>query len=117
MKIQKILLALIPLALGGCVYEQPAPVTTTTVTREVDTGPAPQGVVVTQSPPVVRTEVQTAAPGPGYVWTRGYWRWTGASYQWVPGTWIARPRPASVWVEGNWMRSGNGWVWTRGYWR
>src|SRR5438034_3412584 len=33
---------------------------------------------------------QTVAPGPGYVWTRGYWRWTGADYVWVPGSWVVR---------------------------
>jgi hypothetical protein len=32
------------------------------------------------------------APGPGYVWASGYWRWTGADYVWVPGSWIVRPR-------------------------
>src|SRR5206468_7992469 len=85
------------LALVGCA-EEPTTVTTTTTTQEVTTtGPGPRPVarevVETQAPPVVRVEAQTVSPGPGYVWTRGYWRWTGAGYEWVPGTWIVRPSP------------------------
>ena len=72
------LLALAPLALVGCA--EPTTVTTTTTTQEVTTtGPARE-VVVTRTPPTVRVETQTVAPGPGYVWTRGYWRWNGTTY-------------------------------------
>jgi len=101
------LLALAPLALVGCATE-PATVTTTTTTREVTTTVPAREVVVTRTPPVVRVETQTVAPGPGYVWTKGYWRWTGTTYVWVPGSWIVRPRPAAVWVEGHWMRDRSG---------
>src|SRR6267142_2999036 len=82
MRIPIYLLGLTPLALAGCVIQEPAPVTTTTeVTREVTTtGPVTREVVVTQAPPVVRVETQSVSPGPNYIWTRGYWRWTGASY-------------------------------------
>ena len=67
------------LALLGCA-EEPATVTTTTTTQQVTTtGPARE-VVVTRAPPRVRVETQTVAPGPGYIWTSGYWRWTGADY-------------------------------------
>src|SRR2546425_5813244 len=95
-------LALAPLALAGCA-EEPTTVTTTTTTQEVTTtGPARE-VVVTRAPPPVRVETQTVAPGPGYVWTSGYWRWTGTTYVWVPGTWVVRQRPGGVWVEGHWV--------------
>lgn len=111
------LLALVPLALLGCATE-PTTVTTTTTTREVTTaGPATREVVVTRTPPVVRVETQTVAPGPGYVWTRGYWRWTGTDYAWVPGSYVVRPRPAAVWVEGHWVPRTGGWVWIPGYWQ
>ena|SRR5437762_2898332 len=104
--------------LTGCVGDEPVPVTTTTTTtREVTTtGPVVQESVVTQAPPPVRVETMTTAPGPGYVWTRGYWRWSGANYDWVSGTWVARPRPAAVWIDGHWIRRGGGWVWVRGHW-
>lgn len=121
MKIRRYLWAVAPLALASCVYEQPTPVTTTTVTREVTTaGPAPvvagRSVVVTQAPPPVRVETQTVSPGTGYIWTRGHWVWTGAGYQWVAGTWVARPRASATWVDGTWVRRGDGWVWVDGRW-
>src|SRR5881394_3007224 len=101
--------ALAVLGLTGCA-EEPTTVTTTTTTQQVTTtGPARE-VLVTQPPPPVRVETQTVAPGPGYIWTSGYWRWTGTTYVWVPGTWVIRPRPTAVWVEGHWVRRPGGWT-------
>ena len=118
MKIHLYLLALAPLALGGCVtYETPTPTTTTTVTREVTTTGPTHEVLVTQEPPAVRVETQTVSPGANYVWTRGYWQWSGGTYVWVPGRWMVRPRPAAVYVEGHWLRRGSNWVWVAGHWR
>jgi len=124
MRISVYILALVPFALAGCVEEQTVPVTTTTTetTREVTTtgpvaGPVTREVLVTQAPPVVRVEAQTVAPGPGYVYTRGYWRWTGTRYVWVSGSWVTRPRTTAVWVEGTWVRRPGGWVWVSGHWR
>src|SRR5438067_3659466 len=100
MRISIYVLALVPILFVGCA-EEPTTVTTTTTREVTTTGPATREVLVTQAPPVVRVETQPVSPGPAYVWTSGYWRWTGAQYVWVPGTWIARPTPAAVWVEGN----------------
>jgi hypothetical protein len=110
------------LGLAGCVAETPVTTTTTEVTRTVTTGPVAtqpvtQEVLVTQAPPPVRVETRTVAPGPRYVWTNGYWQWTGASYAWVPGHWVERPRPAAVWVEGHWVRRPGGWIWVAGHWQ
>jgi hypothetical protein len=110
------------LGLAGCVAETPVTTTTTEVTRTVTTGPVAtqpvtREVLVTQAPPPVRVETRTVAPGPSYVWTNGYWQWTGASYAWVPGHWIVRPRPAAVWVEGHWVRRPGGWIWVAGHWQ
>jgi hypothetical protein len=111
--------------LTGCaVVSEPPPTVTTTTTevrREVvTTGPGTQPVtreiVVAQAPPAVRFETRTVSPGPQYVYTRGYWRWGGMKYEWVPGSWIMRPRPAAVWVDGGWARRPGGWVWVRGHW-
>lgn len=118
-------LALATFALPGCtvVEERPATVTTTTevrretVTTEPATGRVTREVIVTTAPPTVRVETQTVSPGPRYVWTRGYWRWTGANYVWVPGSWVMRPRSAAVWVEGAWLRRPGGWVWVAGHWQ
>jgi len=111
------ILALVSVGLIGCVSD--VPVTTTTVTREytTTTGPVGTDVVVAEAPPAVRVETQAVAPGPNYVWTNGYWRWTGVDYAWVPGTWVVRPRPTAVWVQGHWVRRSGGWAWISGYWR
>src|SRR5712671_481165 len=116
MRISFYLSILTLLALVGCA-EEPTTVTTTTTTQQVTTtGPARE-VLVTQAPPPVRVETQTVAPGPGYLWTSGYWRWTGTTYVWVPGTYVLRPRPAAVWVVGHWMRRPGGWAYTPGHWQ
>ena len=119
MKLSFYILALAPFALIGCADEPVLPVTTTTteVTREVTTTGPGREVLVTQTPPTVRVETQTVSPGPSYVWTKGYWRWTGTGYQWAPGRWVARPRVAAVWVEGHWVRRPGGWVWIAGHWQ
>ncbi len=83
MRISIYVLALTPLLFAGCA-EAPTTVTTTTTTQITTTGPRAREVVVTQAPPPLRVEVQTVSPGPRYVWTRGYWRWTGAGYEWAP---------------------------------
>jgi hypothetical protein len=117
MRISIYILALAPFALIGCAGE-PTTVTTTTTTREVTTtGPVAREVLVTRTPPEVRVEAETVSPGPGYVWTRGYWRWSGVDYVWVPGVWVECPRPAAVWVAGHWVRRPGGWVWIAGHWR
>ena len=115
------LVMLAPFALIGCA-DEPATYTTTTTTREVTTtGPggvvAPTGdVIVRQEPPAMRVETRTVSPGPGYVWTGGYWRWDGSEYRWVPGSWMMPPRRAAVWVPGHWINRGGGWVWVAGHW-
>jgi hypothetical protein len=118
MKLHVYLFALTPLILGGCVVHETVPATTTTsVTREVTTTGPTNDVYVTQTPPAVRVESQTVSPGANYVWTRGYWRWTGTNYIWVPGSWLVRPRPAAAWMEGHWERRSAGWIWIAGHWR
>ena len=123
MRIRIWMLAVTPFALVGCADEPPV-TTTTTVTREVTTtGPAiatepvASDVYVEQAPPVVRVETQTVAPGPGYIWTPGYWRWSGTGYVWVSGSWARPPRVAAVWVRGHWVHRPRGWVWMPGHWR
>src|SRR5438270_13681023 len=105
--------AIAPRARAGCVVQTPGPVTTTTVQRDIvtTTPVTTREVVVTRTPPPVRVETQTVSPGPGYIWARGHWRWTGTDYAWVPGTYVVRPRPAANYTEGHWVRRPGGWVW------
>jgi hypothetical protein len=80
--------------------------------------PPPPGVVYVRTrPPAAAVEVIGTAPGQEFVWIRGYHRWDGGTYVWVPGRWERRPRAGAVWVEGRWNHHRNGWYWVEGHWR
>jgi hypothetical protein len=74
-------------------------------------------VYVRVGPPVPIVETIAVAPGPGYVWTPGYYRWDGAAYLWVPGRHALPPRGRAYWVQGHWARERHGWYWVDGHWR
>ena len=115
------LVGLSPFLFASCETEPVVTTTTTEVRREVvhTQGDRVVGreVIVTRTPPAVQVETQPTAPGPQYVWTRGYWRWTGTDYVWVPGSYVARPSVAATWVEGQWQRRPGGWMWVAGHWQ
>src|SRR5437899_653525 len=54
-------------------------------------------VTVRVAPPAVLVESPVPPPGPGYVWTPGYYRWDGRAYVWVPGMWVVAPWPEARW--------------------
>ena len=70
------------------------------------------------APPALPVYVQPAIPGPGYIWTPGYWAWNAdaSDYYWVPGAWVAAPRPGLLWTPGYWGWSDGAYVWNAGYW-
>ena len=74
-------------------------------------------VVVRYGPPVPRYGVVGVAPGPGFVWTEGFYDWRGGSYAWVPGRWMRPPRRNAVWVRSEWVQGPHGYVLHRGHWR
>ena len=74
-------------------------------------------VVVKIAPPRLRVEHRPAAPGPGYVWVRGYNRWDGNAYVWVPGEWQRPPHAHAVWVAPRWQHRHDGYVFVEGRWR
>jgi WXXGXW repeat (2 copies) len=76
----------------------------------------PSGVVY-GAPPPLRAEVVGVAPGPGYVWTRGYWGRRGGRYVWTSGRWRQPPHEGAAWVDGHWEHRGSGYVFVGGYWR
>ena len=79
---------------------------------------APRGrVYVRVGPPAPVVERVVVAPGPGYVWTPGFYRWDGRAYAWVPGRYVLPPRARAVWVPGHWTRERHGWFWVEGHWR
>jgi hypothetical protein len=51
------------------------------------------------------------------VWQSGYHRWDGHRYVWVPGAYVAPPRPHAFWVPGRWVHTRHGWMWREGHWR
>ena len=72
---------------------------------------------VRTAPPPPRYAVVGVAPGPGYVWTNGFWDWRGSRWVWVEGRWMRAPRPHAVWVAPEWRQEGRRWRYHRGYWR
>ena len=56
---------------------------------------------------------QPLCPGPGYIWTPGYWAWGPAGYYWVPGTWVLPPRVGFLWTPGYWGFSAGLYTGTR----
>lgn len=82
-------------------------------------GPAPSDareVVVAEPPPPPRVEVIGVAPGPGFFWVPGHWRWGPQRYVWVAGHW-APHRPGHYWVAPHWNRVGVSFHFRGGYWR
>ena len=76
------------------------------------------GYVAAYGPPAPRYAVMGVAPGPGYVWTDGYWDLRGGSrWAWVEGRWMRPPRYGAAYVHPEWRREGNRWRFHRGYWR
>jgi hypothetical protein len=74
------------------------------------------GISVRVGPPALPVYAQPICPGPGYLWTPGYWAWNDdGGYYWVPGTWVVAP-VGMLWTPGYWAFSGGYYGWHRGYW-
>src|SRR5581483_8667306 len=69
------------------------------------------------APPPLPVYQQPYCPGPGYIWTPGYWAYDpNYGYFWVPGTWVLPPTVGYLWTPGYWGWGGNGYLWHPGYW-
>jgi len=74
------------------------------------------GVSVRIGPPALPVYAQPICPGPGYIWTPGYWAWgDDDGYYWVPGTWVLAP-VGMLWTPGWWGWGGGFYAWHAGYW-
>ncbi len=75
-------------------------------------------VSVNIRPPELPVYVQPPLPGEGYLWTPGYWGWSGPQndYYWIPGTWVQPPSVGFLWTPGYWGFYGGGYRWRTGYW-
>jgi len=74
------------------------------------------GVSIRIGPPALPVYPQPICPGPGYIWTPGYWAYGPVGYYWVPGTWVVAPAVGLLWTPGYWGWSGGFYVWHGGYW-
>ncbi len=88
-----------------------------TVGLGINTACAGGSYAVRYAPPPTRYGMVGYAPGPGYVWTDGYWDWRGRDYFWVQGSWRRPPHARAVWVPGAWRPNGRGYALRHGYWR
>jgi hypothetical protein len=68
-------------------------------------------------PPPPRYGAYGYAPGPGYVWTDGYWDLRGSRWSWVDGRWARPPRARARWDAPRWEQHGRGYRFHRGGWR
>ena len=68
------------------------------------------------APPALPVYAQPAVPGPGYLWTPGYWAYGPVGYYWVPGTWVLPPTVGLLWTPGYWGWGGGAYLWHGGYW-
>jgi hypothetical protein len=74
------------------------------------------GISVRIGPPALPVYEQPLCPGPGYLWTPGYWSWDDDDgYYWVPGTWVVAP-VGLLWTPGYWGWNDGAYVWNAGYW-
>jgi hypothetical protein len=74
------------------------------------------GISVRVGPPALPVYAQPICPGPGMLWTPGYWGWNDdGGYYWVPGTWVVAP-VGMLWTPGYWGFAGGFYGWHGGYW-
>jgi hypothetical protein len=69
------------------------------------------------APPPLPVYEQPPLPGPGYMWSPGYWAYDPADgYYWVPGTWVEPPEVGLLWTPGYWAFVNGAYAWNGGYW-
>src|ERR1700758_1561460 len=74
------------------------------------------GISVRVEPPALPVYEQPICPGPGHLWTPGYWAWSDDDgYYWVPGTWVVAP-VGLLWTPGYWGWGDGVYAWHAGYW-
>jgi hypothetical protein len=84
----------------------------------LSTAPAHAAVVISVgfAPPALPVYAQPICPGPGYLWTPGYWAYSPDGYYWVPGVWAEPPAVGVLWTPAWWGWEGSVYVFHPGYW-
>jgi hypothetical protein len=78
---------------------------------------APGAIEVVQAPPAPEVEVQGNPPGPGQVWTPGYWHWNGNRHVWMHGSWAAPPQAGMIYEPARWENRNGRYFFNDGRWR
>ncbi|HVS94753.1 MAG TPA: YXWGXW repeat-containing protein, partial [Mucilaginibacter sp.] len=75
-------------------------------------------ITAAAAPPELPEYDQPPCPVEGYLWQPGYWAWsrTAVDYYWVPGVWVAPPRPGLLWTPCYWGFVGGIYRYHPGYW-
>ena len=74
-------------------------------------------VSINIAPPLLPVYEQPPLPGPGFIWTPGYWAYDSyGGYYWVPGTWVRAPYVGALWTPGYWGWGGGAYLFHGGYW-
>ena len=98
-------------------YVQTADVITPTSSGPLSSRGEYRHVAYSPPPPLPEYD-QPAIPGPGYMWTPGYWDWSDSAddYYWTPGSWIEPPAPGLFWTPGYWRYNDGAYLFSDGYW-
>src|SRR5580704_5819968 len=73
-------------------------------------------VQASDPPPPLPDYSQPPAPGAGYVWTPGYWNYSGGGYYWVPAAWVLAPYVGALWTPPWWGYDNGAYRLHSGYW-
>ena len=73
-------------------------------------------ISVNFAPPALPVYAQPICPGPGYLWTPGYWAYGPDGYYWVPGVWVQPPAVGLLWTPAWWGSEGGAYIYHAGYW-
>ncbi|SAI67041.1 membrane protein [Bordetella ansorpii] len=111
------------LGVSGAAHAQSTTVTTVTTTTTGPTiGPDPANANLAPietspaPPPLLPVYEQPPVPGPGYIWTPGYWALNARGFYWVPGAWLLAPYTGALWTPGYWGYVDGFYRWHAGYW-
>ncbi len=74
------------------------------------------GIAIGHEPPPLRYEARPPIPGPGYVWTDGYYEPFNGQYRWHGGYWQRPPYEGAYYVHPHWDHYPDGWHQHEGYW-
>lgn len=73
-------------------------------------------ISVNFAPPALPVYAQPICPGPGYLWTPGYWGYGPEGYYWVPGVWVQPPAVGLLWTPAWWGWERGAYIYHAGYW-